>query len=281
MRKYLLVIGLFIGVCCLLPVATTHAESIRIQPLKVQSSLKKGEVKKGFVDITNPTASAVTVKLYVNGFRQINDKGDLEFFDSEQLQKGLTLDLSEFTLGSYQTLRLFYTADGTKLPMGDVFAAIFAQTEPTQKVGAKTALRVGTLVMITNQTPGSRHVEITALDTQFAQFGDRVTGNFLVKNPAPKQSTTGFFPSIKIEIVPLGASISSTGPLVFAGNTRTIDFSIPSNQFGFYSIKVTAADATKGQLIFLVTGWWRLLAPVIMIAAIGGIWIVRKYQARK
>lgn len=253
------------------------AESLRIQPLQYQAELKKGERKKGHVDITNPSNEPVEARFYVEAFRQTDNKGNLTFFKSEQLEKGLLLDYDSVTIGARQTLRLFFIADGTKLPTGDVFGAIFAETLPLTPTGANTTVRVGSLIMLTNQTPGLRAVEITEFSVPFFQVGATVQGDMTLKNPAPKNAATGFFPMIDINMTPWGGSLKRQGPLIFAGNTRTVEFDIPSNAFGFYEVSVQANNARKTASVFLITGWWQIIAPLILVVATALIITAKKY----
>lgn len=240
------------------------AESLRIQPLQYKTELKKGERKKGFVDIANPSNEAVEAKFYVEAFKQVDSKGNLAFFKDEQLQKGLLLDYDSVKIGARQTLRLFFIADGTKLPTGDVFGVIFAETSPVG-TGARTAVRVGSLVMITNQTPGSRNAEITDVTVPFLQIGSMVTGTATIKNPAPKGQATGFSPKVSVSVTPWGATSKQDGPLIFAGISRTVEFEQPSNAFGVYTVTVTANNAKKSAPVLLVTGWWRIIAPIMLL----------------
>lgn len=276
--------GLFV-VCMLIGVVVTgqtaKATTLRIQPLQYQTELKKGERKKGHVDITNPANETVEAKLYVQAFRQVDNKGNLTFFKSEQLEKGLLLDYTSVTLEPRQTLRLFFIADGTKLPTGDVFGVIFAETASPGRPGTNTAVRVGSLIMITNQTPGARVAEITDLAIPFLQLGGVVQGSMTVKNPAPKDMATGFFPQITISVSPLGESTKRRGPLIFAGNERTIDFEQPSNALGFYQIKITANNTEKTAIVFLITGWWRALAPTLLVFIVGMIILCIKLRPKR
>jgi hypothetical protein len=279
-RKYWLV-ALFAGFISIYIAPPVHADSVRISPLQYQTELKKGEKKKGFVDVSNPSNESVNVKLYVNGFSQTDNQGNLTFFTSEQMSKGLLLDYDSASIGAHQTLRLYFLADGTKLPAGDLFGVIFAETQSADQPGTNITARVGTLVEIINQTPGARHAEIAQLDIPFVQFGDDVGGVISVKNPAPKSSATGFFPNIAIEVALGGSKTEFKGPLVFAGNTRTAGFTVPSNQFGFYVVKVKAADAEASKVVFLMTGWWRIVVPAIIIVVIGAVFLFKKYRSRK
>src|SRR5690606_14096564 len=152
---------------------------------------------------------------------QIDDSGNLTFFKSEQLEKGILLDYDSMEMSERQTLRLYFVVDGTKLPTGDVFGVIFAETVPLGQTGAQTSVRVGSLVMLTNQTPGSRTAEITKSRINFLQVGESFGGEVTVKNPASPGETTGFFPEMKVEVTPIGGSSSFEGPLIFAGRSRT------------------------------------------------------------
>lgn len=269
---------LAVGVMVFAGSPTVGAETVRIQPLQMQTSLKKGEKQKSFVDITNPAAQEVELSLYVHGFKQVNDKGSLTFFDSKQLAAGIKLDYDSVKLGAHQTLRLYFLVDGTKLPTGDIFAVIFAESVPTKRPGTNTAVRVGSLLMVTNQTPGSRKAEITRLDVPFVQIGDSVRGEIAVKNPVPAGQATGFFPEMKIELKPWGGSRSFAGPLIFAGNTRTFGFTIPSDLFGIYTVTVRANQASKTTYVFLITGWWRIAAPILVILLIGAASLLWKWR---
>lgn len=278
MRKLLLaIIALSAFLVVAEPPPAAYAESLRIQPLQYQTELKKGEKKKGYVDIANPSNETVTVNLYVNGFSQVDDHGNLTFFDNEQISDGLLLDYDTATIGAHQALRLYFIADGTKLPTGDVFGVIFAETKSAGRPGTNTTVRVGSLVMITNQTPGPRDAEITKLDIPFMQVGDGVGGVIAVKNPAPKKTATGFFPAMTVELISWGGKQDFQGPLVFAHNTRTFDFYMPANLFGFYLVKVKANNAEKSTVVFLMTGWWKIVAPLLVVLIAGGVFLVKKY----
>lgn len=270
---------LLAGLLLLATAPSVQADSLRIRPLQYQTDLKKGEKKKGFVDITNPTADTVTVALYVNGFRQTDNSGNLTFFDSEQIKTGLLLDYDSATIGPYQTLRLFFIADGTKLPPGDVFGVLFAHTKPAGRPGTNTTVRVGSLIMITNQTPGARHAEISRLDVPFMQLGDGVGGIIAVKNPAPPGSATGYFPAMTVELWPWGGKTEFTGPLVFAGNTRTFDFYMPGSLFGVFIVKARANDAEQTAVMIAMTGWWRAVGPIAAMVIIAGAVFLKRYFA--
>lgn len=281
MKKYIVAVLFFVG-CGVIGTPSVYAESVRIAPLQYETQLKPGERKKGSVDVTNPSNEAVDLRFYVNGFSQVDNKGNLTFFDDEQITKGLLLDYDAITLSPHQTLRLFFIADGTKLPSGDVFAVIFAETAPRARPGTNTSVRVGTLVMLTNGTAGPRHTEISDVSVPFVQFGNTLDGSMTIKNTAPKGKATGFFPDVSVEIAPWGGRTEFKGPLIFAGNSRAVDFAVPSNQFGLYTIKLTANNSTQTATIFLMTGWWRVIVPIVtLLVMVAGVLVVKFRLWRK
>lgn len=247
------------GLAGTLPVG---ALGLKIAPQKYESQLSSGETKKGFVDISNPESVPVTVDLDVQAFRQIDDEGSLEFFESEQLRAGVQLDYEQLSLGPRESFRVFFLLDGTKLPEGDVFGAILASTTPDDSAGSQQSVRVGTLLLLQNGTPGSREAEVVSFNSSFLHIGDGLTATFAIRNTADPRSSTGFTPSITVGRAPWGSE-TVKGPLVFAGRTRTVDYRVQGNYFGPIMLTASVGDNSKGQLVFAVTGYWRWLAPVI------------------
>lgn len=250
----------------------TQALGLKIAPHSYDATLAKGEVKKGYVDISNPDSTTVKVNLDVQAFRQIDDDGSLEFFDSEQLEAGIKLDYESFSLGPREAYRVYFLLDGTKLPPGDVFGAIFASTTPDNGAGSQQAVRVGTLLLLQNGTPGSREAEVVSFNSSFLHIGDGLSASFAIKNTADPRSSTGFTPSITVGRAPWGSE-TVKGPLVFAGRTRSVDYVSKGNYFGPIMLTASVGDNSKGQLVFAITGYWRWLAPVIagVIAVLVGI----------
>lgn len=282
-----LLIGWVVALTVSLGVVTpvVHAEpALRVQPLQYRESLAPGERKKAHVDITNPAPQTVTVSLTVEGFKQIDDKGTLSFYADERLRSGIVLDFDQVEIPAYKTLRLYFVADGTKLPTGDIFAVIFAQTKPDAAV-ATPSVRVGTLLMLTNGSPGARQAVITSLNAPFVQFGDGIRGEVTVTNTAPAKSASGFFPTVTYSTWPFGPSGAIEGPLLYAGNSRVVTLDRPSSQFGLYKLQVSYGDSSKEQWVMLVTGIWQWLVFVLLgvLAALvaASVWWVRRRRARR
>lgn len=257
--------------------------TIGLQPLQYVETLKKGERKKAFIDVTNPSSQPTVVQFKVQAFKQINEKGTLSFYDDDKISNGISLDYQEREIPARKTLRLFFIVDGTKLPSGDVFAAIFAQTKPDQGAAAPS-VRVGTLLILTNGTPGVRQAIIESLKMPFVHIGDSINGEVKIKNIAPANTSNGFFPKVTIDVWPFGPTKTITGPLVYAGNTRTIVFDEPSNRLGIYKISAIHGGSTKSQWALVVTGVWRwvliVIFTVIIILIISYIYR-QKHRRRK
>jgi hypothetical protein len=263
MKKIALLIG-FIGLAWGMTEAPVYADaSLRVQPLQYQESLRKGERKKGFIDVSNPTSQAVKVKFAVEGFRQIDNDGNLAFYPDEQLRKGIQLDYDAFEIPAKKSLRLYFIADGTKLPTGDVFAAIFAQTI-AEAGGASPSVRIGSLLLLTNQTPSEHKAEVGALTAPILQIGSTLNGRVAIKNSARANTSSGFFPTVTISLWPFGSTTSIKGPLVFANNTRQVSFNLPSNQLGIYKLSASVGSSRQERWVIVITGMWRWVGVAIV-----------------
>lgn len=246
---------------------TASAVSLKISPLRYDTTLEAGEKKKGFVDVTNPTGDTVQLKLSVQAFRQTNNSGDLEFYDNASVAAGVILDYSQATLGPRETLHLAFVLDGAKLPQGDTFAAIFAASIPEEKGPGEQSVRVGTLLMIANGTPSAHTAVIQGLSGQFLQFGDGLHISFVVHNTGNMALSTGFSPSISVKAWPY-LDDTVTGPLVFAGRSRDVEYVKSGDYLGLLAITVKTGDSEQRIYQFAVTGRWRILIPIIVISLI-------------
>lgn len=260
-------IVIFVG-CLFFAVPTVSAEpAVGLQPLQYVETLQKGERKKAFIDVTNPSPQPATVRFEVQRFKQVDDNGTLSFYDDEKISNGILLDYQEREIPAKKTLRLFFIVDGTKLPSGDVFAAVFAQTKPDQGAAAPS-VRVGTLLILTNGTPGVRQATIESFKAPFLHIGDSIDGEIKIKNTAPANTTNGFFPRVTIAMWPFGPTHTVTGPLVYAGNTRTIALDQSSSQLGIYKVTASYGGSAKSQWMLVITGVWRWILVVIFTVII-------------
>lgn len=235
------------------------AISLKINPPDYRITLKSGEKQKGVIDVGNPSGAAVKVTTSVQGFRQIDDQGNLEFYDDPKVSEGVRLDLDNFELGPNETMRMYFLVDGTKLPEGDVYAAVFFTTVPSDRsVGVTQSVRLGTLLSIINGRPGERKADITKLDVPFVQFGDQVTGSYAVRNTSDSKTKSGFYPDVRITINPFETKQTNTSKLVFAGRERVNDFTVNSSRFGFYKVRVEYNGSAR-------EAWILVLNPVGLI----------------
>lgn len=257
--------------------ANVSALSLRIAPLSYETTLGKGESKKGVVDISNSDTAAQVVKLEVQAFRQIDDDGSLQYYPDERVATGIHLDYNEVEIGPLETLRLAFSIDGKKLPEGDVFAVIFASTTPIGASSTVQSVRVGTLLMIQNGTPSRHSASVSELSAPFFQIGDALQAQFAITNTADPALSTGFFPSVKIDLMPY-TSTTSKGPLVFGGRTRPIEYRQPGNYFGFILVRASVGTESRSRVVFAMTGYWRWLAPLVgvVLASIFYAWLRRR-----
>lgn len=276
-QKRLVIGSLLLAFCgSLVAAPTTYAVELRIQPAVVRDTIAPNERKKGFVDIINPTGATITVSLSVQAARQVDGQGNLAFFDDNQLKEGLRLDYDEVELRGHEALRLYYLVDAAKLPPGDVLAAVFATVKPQAEGPAVQALRVGTVVALSNSST-KREVRLMDVRMPLLQFGDALTADFSIKNTASPVNV--LFPAITVETAPYGNQEVS-GPLVTAGNSRTISYRKAGNYIGPVYVKIHSHGAVQGQWVFAVTGFWQWLAPLVTIAICAFV-IHRRLRSKK
>ncbi len=270
--KWLIGISFLVAYLLVIQVTSASADSLKISPLRYDASLKEGEKQKGFVDISNPTAEPVNVKLSVQGFRQTDDNGALTFYDNEAIRAGVLLDLSEVAIAPRENLHLAFVLDGTRLPSGDTFAAIFATTVPNKASASVQTVRVGALLVISNGTPSAHDAVIQDLSGDMFQVGDGLSFSFGVHNTAALDKNTGFSPTITVSAWPY-VNDTVTGPLVFAGRTRVVDYIKTGNYVGILAIKVKTGDSEQTIYRLAITGNWRFLLPILVGVAAFAIWL--------
>lgn len=268
MKRLLLLASVMLaGVFCL--PSTAGATGLKVAPLEYRTTLKKGETKKGFIDASNPTDQTVRIKTSAQAFRQVDDSGSLQFFDHEQIRTGIQLDLDEFELGPREAVRMYFQLDGSKLPSGDVFAAIFFTTEPTKpSVDVGQSIRLGTLFSIVNGTPGPREAEITNLTVPWLQLSDTISGSYSIKNTADPNQATGFYPTVQLQAAPLGEAKKQTGKLIFAGITRTNEFSLKVFPLGIYQVSAGYMGSKQSSWVVVASPVAMLVVAVIVILGI-------------
>lgn len=276
------------GIFALLAIALlTHApafaadSSLQLQPLEYRETLKPAEKKRGYVDITNPQTIPIFITASVQGFRQTDSHGNLTFYNDERLSSGIQLDETKAEIPAHKTLRLYFIVDGTKLPTGDVFAAIFVRTASKIDGAANPSVQLGTLLILTNGTPSTHTAQITSLQIPLISTNSSITGTVAIKNTAPANSSNGFFPSITVRSWPFGPATTIQGPLVYAGITRTVSFHEPTGQVGIYRISASYGSSHQDRWIILLPGpWIWIVLAVIALLIIGFILYIRQRRRK-
>lgn len=256
------------------------ALGLKVAPLEYKATLQENERLQGFVDVSNPIAQPVSVQVTVQGFRQIDDDGGLQFFDDEQLAAAIKPELSNFELGPREAVRLVFSIDGKALPEGDVYAALFFSTEPTRpSAGVGQSVRVGTILSLVNETPGARKALVTGLDIPFIQLSDTASGSYSVKNIGPEG--TGFYPAVTLSSWPGGQTKHQESSLVFGGRERRNDLSL-SLGYGIHRVEAAFGNSTKGQWVVLIAPWM-LVTGLLVVVLVGAelLLLKRRRQSAK
>lgn len=267
-----------------IPQQDVAAQGLRVEPLKYEEQLELGDEKTGYVDVSNPGDTDVTVTTEVQAFRQINIDGDLEFYDDEQIQAGIDIDVDEFELGPREAARIFFEIDSNALPEGGVYAALLFGTEAFgggDDVGAiDTTTRVGTLLLLENGDEGVRDGSFTELDIGFWQFGSGISGRTEF-TAAEGEMAVAFEPELATEIPIAGAEAMESG-LVFAGNSRHFDIARDGNYLGVFPVSVTdeVTGESERQWVFAVTGVWQIIAPIFLLALVLSVILQFYFQRR-
>lgn len=266
---FLVGIAVVSSISMLFYVSTTSAVGLKLAPLEYRTTLKKGEKQKGFIDVSNPSEKTVRVRTSVQALKQTDNQGSLVFFDNEQLSEGIKLDVDDVEIGPRQALRMYFLIDGSKLPQGDVYGAIFFTTyEKSTGTGTSQAqqVRLGSILSIVNATPGLRQAQITGLSTPLFQIGDTVKGTYTIKNTASSQLSTGFYPEVQTSISPIGEQKKQTASLVFAGRERVNDFSLRAPLIGFYRVSAEFQGKGAYKIIFVINQKLLVLLAVLGVA---------------
>ena len=267
----------FASLFALAPTFNVYALGLKVAPLEYRATLKEGEKQQGFVDVSNPSAQVMSVKISVQAFKQIDNDGGLQFFDDPQVGAGIKPELTEAELGPREAIRLFFTIDGGALPEGDVYAAIFFTTDPKQPSnGVGQLVRVGTLLSLINKTPGERKAEVTGVSIPLLQLTDTVKGSYAIRNISNEGS--GFYPSVEVSSWPAGKSEKKEGSLIFGGRERTNDFSYQTG-FGIHNVQVAYGDSNRSQWVISIAPWMLVLA--LLITLIVGIELLLLKRRRK
>lgn len=270
-RYFIGIAILFIVMILLSPTPAEASGFLKVTPLKYEEQLQLGSEKTGYVDVSNSSDRTVTITTQVQAFRQVTIDGDLEFYDDEQIQSAIEVDVDEFELGPREAARIFFAIDSNQLPEGGVYAAVFfrsgtpeAELEETSQIS--TTSRVGTLLLLENGQGGIKRGKFSQLDLPFWQLGNGING-YTEFTGSDRERSLAFTPELQTDIPIAGRQPVESG-LVFAGHSRGFDIDRSGNYIGIFPVTVT--DEVSGQQIrqwvVAVTGVWRLIVPLFIVA---------------
>lgn len=277
MKSKLVLVVIAVCISGLATQGLAGAMSLKISPLQYDVSLNDGEIKKGFVDITNPGNDAETVEVKVQAFRQTDNNGSLEFYDDSRVSEGVLLDYSEVEIGARETLHLAFSAESKKLPAGNVFAAILASTKPKVQTALAQSVRVGALLFITNGKPVENKAVVSGVAVPAFQFGNGIEAKFNIQHAT--KNGTGFFPKVTVSAAPY---ITDTvdGPLLFPGFTRQIEYVKNGSYFGIVRYAIATGGSQQVAYSFVMTGYWRGIVPAGLALMVIGVLVLSRLARR-
>ncbi len=262
---------LALGLCLAPNLASANATGLQVNPLKYVDKLTSGQVKSGYIDVSNPGDTTVTIMANVESFRQTNLNGDLQFYPDARLSAGIKPDLPQFDLGPRQAIRVAFSVDSSQLPQGGVYAAIFFRTVPpvlsSNTSYISESANVGTLLILQNGPPGAHIGEVTTFNLPFWQFGSGLVGQLQYRNTNHDVTAAAFNPTLASRIFSWGHRAQLAGPFILPQATRQFGFSRPGSFIGL--LPVAIVDATSGRTVtrwvFAATG---LYPPLLVLLAV-------------
>jgi hypothetical protein len=255
------------------PPAAASLPSLRISPLQYSAHLELDHPKVGFIEASNPTGTLQHVTIEVEGFRQINDRGELQYYRDERLAAGIQPGLSSFDLGPREAIRVKFTIDPNRLGPGGAYGVIFLRTTSGSPASTQTntSERVGTLLIL--DVAGAGHISghISGVNLPRISYGHPTLPlGFSYTNTGQGSGALAFAPALTIATGWHAQPQSATGPFVFPGRTRQFRANLTLGN-RLWLIPVTVQDTTPGSLesavqwTFVVSGVWTWLLPVMLI----------------
>jgi len=268
----------------LLPAIPAEADvpGLQVNPLQYEDTLTSGSVRLGYIEVSNPSDTTITLESRVQGFRQKDNAGRLSFFDDPQISDGIKVDLAKFDLGSHEAIRVAFSVDPTKLPKGGVYAVIFFRTLPPAQSANSSyvaeSANIGTLLLLQNGGPGVHVGQISHLNLPFWQFGNGITGTLDYRNTDRSTTAVGFKPALTARVFPWGSSPSLATGLVLPSSVRQFAVNRAGSFFGLLPVTLTDAESHQHRTgwVFAVTGWYQLLVIILLMTAIV-LWIISRF----
>ena len=263
--------------------ARADAVGLRLAPLKYEQTITTTKPQQGFIDVANPSDASVNITTSVQGFSQTDTDGNLAYYDNPTLAAAITPDLTSFTLGPREAVRVAFTVNPAKLPPGGAYAVIFFRTVPVGGAAADSYIsqsaKVGTLLILNNGGQPLTGGTMTA-HASLWQLGNGLTTSVNYTVPA---TAIGLEPKLATTAYPWGKITPATTGLVLPGATRTFTIKRPGSYCGIIPLKITDQITKKTTTVWIVaiTGWYQTLVVLIigLLVALGLRHIRREREA--
>ena len=272
----LLALALLAVAMALPAAARAEVPGLQVNPLQYEDTLATSAVKLGYIEVSNPSDTTISLQANVQGFRQQGTDGHLTFFDDAQISDGIKVDLPKFELGPREAIRVAFSVNPAKLPKGGVYAVIFFRTIPAAQTSGSSyvaeSANIGTLLLLQNGAAGAHVGQITRLDVPFWQFGRSLTGSLNYRNTDRSTTAVGFKPALSAQVLPWGHATNLTTGLVLPTSERQFSFTRNGSYLGFLPVTITDNDSGKHatRWIFAITGWYQLLALIVLLCIVVG-----------
>ena len=261
-----------VGVGLVLQNGIARADSsLQLNPLRYDDVLSGTNVKNGYIDVSNPSDTTVTVKTSVQGFKQADLDGNLAFFDDPTLQAGIIPTLDSFLMGPRESVRVVFSVNPAKLPQGGVYAAIFFTVVPPVGSASTTFVNetanVGTLLILQNGG-GVQSGQLMALSGPLVQFGQGLVLTVTYRNTGPAGGGLAFTPKLTAQVVPFGTAQSTTTSFVMPGASRSFGVSRAGSYFGLLPIRISDDTGKSSKVIWVIacTGWYQGAVLIFTLA---------------
>jgi hypothetical protein len=276
MKRLIAILGLMVSFA---PSVAFADASLQLNPLKYEDTLPDATVRQGFVEVSNPSDTSVTVTTSVRGFKQADLDGNLAFFDDPQLTAGIIPDLATFSLGPREAIRVTFSVNPAKLPRGGVYAALFFRTQPEASASNVSYLlesaNIGTLLLLQNGPSGKASGEISKLSFPLWQLGGGIKGAITYHNKDRNTGGSAVTPRLSVKIPLIGKEHNPSSALVLPQSSRIIPVTLAGSYFGILPLQVSAEGAaTKTIWIIACTGWYSYVLLVLIVALFG--WGIRR-----
>jgi hypothetical protein len=264
--------------------ATASLPELKLSPLEIQEHLELGHPKIGYVEASNPTSTTAHITIEVQAFRQINDRGQLDYYNDQRIVAGIVPAQNSFDLGARETVRLKFSVDPNKLGPGGAYGVIFMRVTSGEQAASQinTSARIGTLLILDVAGKGTKSGQLTNVSINHAGYGATQLGiNFNFKNTGSGQSGLAYAPALQFRLGWSGPYHDVTGPFVFPGRTRvqTINLNAGSH-VGLVPFRIE--DIGSGHIttrwLFIVSGDWTWRLPIILmlISLVIFLWYKRR-----